>query len=91
LKADLLPYVYCSPKRDKPSDEEADIDQDAYLAFMIARLKAIGVTSIVVVPLEARDPAYAVAKVLVPDLETVPGDRRFVHGARALRAMFSPR
>ena len=91
LKADLLPYVYCSPKRDKPSEEEADIDRNAYLAFMIARLKAIGVTSVVVVPLEVGDPAYAVAKVLVPDLETVPGDRRFVHGARALRAMFSPR
>jgi YcaO-like protein with predicted kinase domain len=91
LNADLLPYVHSAPRREKPIEEEASVDQDAYLDFMIARLRAAGVRSVVVVPLEARDPAYAVAKVLVADLETVPGDRRFARGIRALRAMFASR
>ena len=89
LKADLLPYVYSSPRRGEPLAEESVVDQDAYLDLMIARLRAVGVRSVVAVPLEAGDRGYAVAKVLVPDLETVAGDRRFAHGERALRVMFA--
>lgn len=91
LNADLLPYVHSAPRRQEPLVEEDAVDQDAYLDFMIARLRAAGVRSIFAAPLEAGDRGYAVAKVLVPELETISGDRRFAHGERALRVMFAPR
>jgi ribosomal protein S12 methylthiotransferase accessory factor len=56
---------------------------------MVERLRAVGVRSIIVVPLEAGEAGYAVAKVLVPDLENPPGDRRFPYGRRAVRAMLA--
>ena len=85
LNADLLPYVHVSPRR----EAHICVDRPASIGVMVGRLKAVGVRSIVVVPLESRDRDYAVAKVLVPDLESLPGDRRFAHGKRALRMMLA--
>jgi hypothetical protein len=54
-------------------------------------LRAIGVSSAIVAPLEAGDRGFAVAKALVSDLETIPGARRFPLGPRAVRAKLAHR
>jgi ribosomal protein S12 methylthiotransferase accessory factor len=89
LNADLLPYIRVSPKRAATNDAPARLDPTAYIDFMVERLRAVGVRSAVVVPLEGGEAGYAVAKALVPDLETLAGDRRFARGKRALRAMLA--
>jgi YcaO-like protein with predicted kinase domain len=90
LNGDLLPYLSAPPTRGF-NKTSAAMAPSTYLDFMIGRVRAVGARSIVVVPLESGESGYAVAKVLVSDLETVPGRRRFPHGRRALRAMLARR
>lgn len=86
LKADLLPYVRCAPRPVRPP-RTAPASRLDYLDAMTGALRAAGVREVIVVPLEAEDEDYAVAKVFVPDLENPPGDRARTYGRRALRAM----
>jgi YcaO-like protein with predicted kinase domain len=91
LNSDLFAYLRVAPTAAPAGATTFAPAPSAYLDFMISRLKAVGTRSIVVVPLEDGDNGYAVAKVFVPDLETVPGRRRFPHGRRALCAMLARR
>ena len=87
INASLLAYVAVSPRRVAPGAPPEPLDRAAHVDWMLARLRAAGVRSVIVGPLEAADSDYAVAKIFVPDLENPPGDRRFRFGKRALRAM----
>jgi YcaO-like protein with predicted kinase domain len=89
LNVSLLPYIRLSPAGQWARESATAIDRSVYLDFMVERLRAVGVRSIIVVPLEAGEAGYAVAKVLVPDFENPPGDRRFPYGRRAVRAMLA--
>jgi ribosomal protein S12 methylthiotransferase accessory factor len=91
IDASLLPYVRVAPAPATLAPAPAQVDRAAYVDWLVARLAAAGVRSVVVAALEAADPDYAVAKVIVPDLENPPGERRFRWGRRALRAMTAPR
>jgi ribosomal protein S12 methylthiotransferase accessory factor len=84
FKPDLLAYLEVAPSARGPvAPRVAPAD---YLPFMVERLIAIGVETAIVVALEGGERGFAVAKALVGDLETVPGERRFPLGRRALRA-----
>jgi ribosomal protein S12 methylthiotransferase accessory factor len=85
IALDLLPLVKAEPSRPPPV-AAARIAPADYIGHIASRLRAIGVGSAIVVPLEAGERGFAVAKALVSDLETVPGARRFPLGHRALRA-----
>ena len=67
--------------------QAAPVARADYIDHLLARLRAAGVRQAIVAPLVADDPDFAVAKMLVPDLENLPGDRRFRYGKRMLRAM----
>jgi len=85
LNHDLLAYPAAVPGRAHtwPSYpvEAADL-----LGFMLQKLKVVGIRSVVTVPLITED-GFAVAKVLVPELEHLDGERKQRFGSRALRAM----
>jgi ribosomal protein S12 methylthiotransferase accessory factor len=84
LKGDLTAYLRAEPhQRARP--EPAPGRQDN-LPFMLERLRAVGVRSAIAVPLEVGE-GFAVAKVLVPELENPPGNRRQRFGRRALSFM----
>jgi ribosomal protein S12 methylthiotransferase accessory factor len=86
LKADLTIYVKAEP-RNHTADGEQSPDPADILPFMLARLSLIGVTSVIAVPIEADAEGFAVAKVLVPELEHPSGGRRQRFGQRALKMM----
>ena len=69
----------------------AAVEPADYIGLIVSRLRAIGVGSAIVVPLESGERGFAVAKALVSELETVPGARRFPLGPRALRAKLARR
>jgi ribosomal protein S12 methylthiotransferase accessory factor len=56
------------------------------LEFILGRLRERSVSSVIAVPLEVSD-GFAVAKVVVPELENPMGSRRQRFGRRALMAM----
>jgi YcaO-like protein with predicted kinase domain len=91
LNSDLLIFVRASPKSDATGALQPVIAPRDYIKFLTDRIRSAAVRSVVAVPLEANDPDFAVVKVLVPDLESPPGNRRFVHGRRALRVMLGGR
>ena len=87
LKADLTIYLKAEPRgrtgcRRAQPPEPAD-----NLQFMLARLRGIGVTAVIVVPIEADARGFSVAKVLVPELEHPSTGRRQRFGPRALKLM----
>ncbi len=86
LKADLTAYLRAEPVG-RAMKAGGDIRSEENLAFMLDRLRNAGVGSVIVVPLEADDSDFAVAKVLVPELESPPGARRQRFGRRALKFM----
>ena len=90
LAFDLSPYVRAEPKRQAPV-AAASVGPAEYLPFMTSRLKAAGVGSAIIAPLENGDCEFAVAKALVADLENVPGARRFPLGRRGLAARLKRR
>ena len=87
---DLLPFVRAEPSAGA-SHNAATIEPADYIGHIASRLRAVGVGSAIVAPLEAGERGFAVAKTLVCDLETVPGARRFPLGRRALRAKLARR
>lgn len=90
IALDLRPLVSAEPSAG-PRSADAWVEPADYIDHITSRLRAVGVASAVVVPIETGERGFAVAKTLVPDLETVPGARRFPLGARALRAKFARR
>jgi YcaO-like protein with predicted kinase domain len=86
LKSDLLAYSTASPRR-KPAPPDKECHFADILSNLLASLAAVGIHSVVVVPLDAASEGFAVAKVLVPELEHLAGDRRQRFGTRALTAM----
>ena len=89
IALDLLPFVQAEPVAGAPA--AVVVEPADYIDHIASRLRAVGVGSAIVAPLEAGDRGFAVAKTLVPDLETVPGARRFPLGPRALRAKLARR
>ncbi len=87
LKADLTTYLRANPGQTRGLAEEAPHDPVHNLDFILTRLSKVGVGSVVVVPLAADEPGFAVAKVIVPELEHPTGSRRQRFGRRALSAM----
>jgi YcaO-like protein with predicted kinase domain len=83
----LLPYIPASPVRVAPAVATPALARSAYVPYLLERLRGVGARSAVVVPLEAGEHDFCVVKVLVPDLESPPGDRRHPYGRRAVRAM----
>jgi ribosomal protein S12 methylthiotransferase accessory factor len=57
------------------------------LPALLDRLERVGIGRVLVVPLSGEDDPVAVAKVLVPQLENPPGERRQRFGRRGLVAM----
>jgi YcaO-like protein with predicted kinase domain len=87
LKADLTAYLRADPVG-RATNAGAEVpEREENLAFMLDKLRSAGVRSVIVVALEAGEPGFAVAKVLVPELENPPGARRQRFGRRALRFM----
>ena len=86
LDSSLLVYVGVAPRPLAPV-ASPPVTRADYVNYLLARLRAAGVRQAIVAPLEADDPDFAVAKMLIPDLESLPGDRRFRYGKRMLRAM----
>jgi len=85
IALDLLPFARAEPSA-AASAARVAVAPAAYIAHIVACLRAVGVASAIIAPLEAGDRNFAVAKALVSDLETVAGARRFPLGPRALRA-----
>ena len=83
IALDLLAYVEAEAAP-RPPAAAAPVEPRRYVEAIVARLKAVGVRSAIVAPLERGERGFAVAKALVPDLETLPGARRFPLGRRAL-------
>jgi ribosomal protein S12 methylthiotransferase accessory factor len=85
IALDLLPFAQAEPAAGAPAAAAA-VAPAEYIGYIASRLRAIGVGSAIVVPLEPGERGFAVAKAIVSDLETLPGARRFPLGPRALRA-----
>jgi len=90
IALDLLPFARAEPSA-AASAARVAVAPAAYIAHIAACLRAVGVASAIIAPLEAGDHGFAVAKALIVDLETVPGARRFPLGPRALRAKLTRR
>jgi ribosomal protein S12 methylthiotransferase accessory factor len=90
IARDLLPFAQAEPSAHAPAAAVA-VAPAEYIGHIASRLRAIGVSSAIVAPLEAGDRGFAVAKALVSDLETIPGARRFPLGPRAVRAKLAHR
>ncbi len=86
LKADLQIYVQAEPATGNgPAEKKPHVPADN-LDFILTRLRAIGVTSAIVVPLQ-REEGFAVAKTLLPELEHPGTGRRQRFGLRAMKMM----
>ena len=83
LNPSLLIYPRSEPRFRRDLAHGEAPDRKALLSGMIEKLRRIGVRSIIVVPMEAGERGFAVARVLVPDLESPPADRRTQFGRRA--------
>jgi ribosomal protein S12 methylthiotransferase accessory factor len=83
-----MAYLRASPCRRPVTDMRDVPDAADNLEFILQRLVRAGIGYAVVVPLAAEEePGFAAARVLVPELESPPGDRRQRFGKRALRTM----
>ena len=87
-KSDLTAYLRADPLH-RSKMEETPRDPAENLLFILERLRATGVGSVIVVPLDAGIPGFAVAKVLAPELEHPPGERQKSYGRRALKLMMA--
>jgi len=83
LDPSLLVYPRASPKRHSRFGGMASFDRSEFLLQLLDRLKAAGIDSVIVVPLERGDRGFAVCRVLVPGLENPSGDRERQFGPRA--------
>ena len=88
LQADLMAYCRAFPNGRPVTDLNDVPDPADNLRFVLERLVAVGVTSAIIVPLEAdTEQGFAVARALIPEIEYPPGNRRQRFGKRALKAM----
>jgi ribosomal protein S12 methylthiotransferase accessory factor len=87
LRADLTGYLRASPAGNRKLPQEVARDPSDNLQHILGRLRAVGVGSVIVVPFDTGVPGFAVAKVLVPELEHPAGDRQQRYGRRAVKAM----
>ena len=85
IASDILIYPRCRTARVASPVIDVEVPLAEALGVMMDRLRAAEVGSVVVVCLQ-EDIDFAVAKVLVPDLELPPGARAVVQGARLRRA-----
>ena len=83
LDPSLLIYVRARPLIDSELSGDREIPPDDYVQSMLDRLRAIGVRSVVVVPLDDGASGFSVAKVLIDDLESPVGPRKVRFGPRA--------
>jgi YcaO-like protein with predicted kinase domain len=93
IKADLMTYVRASP-RGRPSTDLKNMPPPVgNLRFILDRLVGAGIGSAIVVPLawEEEGAGFAAARVLVPELENPPGERRQRFGKRAVKVMMGQR
>jgi ribosomal protein S12 methylthiotransferase accessory factor len=87
LKPDLLVYPHAEPIDGlRPSPGVAG-DPREMLPVILDRLRGAGVGRVIVVPLSGAHEPMPVVKVLVPELENPPGERRQRLGRRGLAAM----
>jgi YcaO-like protein with predicted kinase domain len=87
LRADLTGYARATPAAQAGPDDGEERDALDNLEVILERLRKTGVGSVIVVPLEGGEDGFAVAKVLVPELENPAGERRQRFGRRALVMM----
>jgi len=87
LRADLTGYLRANPVRKIASGPDVARDPSDNLQFILDRLRSLGIASVIVVPFDTGLPGFAVAKVLVPELEHPAGDRQQRYGRRAVKAM----
>jgi len=88
IKADLFAYVQAEPRGRLATDPNDVPSTVGNLRFILERLYQVGIGTAIAVPLEVDDaPGFAAARVLVPELESPPGDRRQRFGRRALKVM----
>ena len=85
IASDVLIYPRCRTARIPSPSLDVGVPLAEALGVMMDRLRAAEVGSVVVVCLH-EDEDFAVAKVLVPDLELPPGARAIMHGARLRKA-----
>lgn len=87
LKADLTVYLKAHPRSLRARTPEAVRNPAENLDVLLGCLRTSGIVSVVAVPLEVDLSGFAVAKVLVPELENPTGDRAQRFGPRALKVM----
>ena len=85
IASDILVYPRCRAARPPLPSTDVEVPLAQALGVMMDRLRAAKVGRLVVVCLH-EDADFAVAKVLVPDLELPPGARAVMQGARLRRA-----
>ncbi len=85
IASDILIYPRCRATRIFSPPMDVAVPLAEALGVMMSRLRAAEVGSVVVLALH-EDADFAVAKVIVPDLELPPGARAVAHGARLRRA-----
>ena len=86
LKPDLQIYLQAEPTGGAGQTEKKPHVPADNLDFILTRLRAIGVTSAIIVPLQQED-GFAVAKALIPELEHPGNGRRQRFGQRAMKLM----
>jgi YcaO-like protein with predicted kinase domain len=86
LKADLQIYLQAEPAKGGNAAEPMPHVPADNLDFILTRLRAIGVTSAIIVPIQQED-GFAVAKALIPELEHPGTGRRQRFGQRAMKLM----
>jgi ribosomal protein S12 methylthiotransferase accessory factor len=87
-KGDLTTYFRAAPLHRSGLDE-IPRDPAENLLFIVERLRATGIGSAIVVPFDTGIEGFAVAKVLVPELEHPPGNRKKNYGRRALKLIMA--
>jgi len=90
LPREILSYMKAEPKP-LPSRKTIGLGPlEDMFDTVLKHLKAASIDSVIVVPLTPTDFPFSVAKVLVPDLENPPGERKRRFGARGIsKALFS--
>jgi ribosomal protein S12 methylthiotransferase accessory factor len=87
LRADLTGYLRATPLGNRKLPQEVTRDPSDNLQHILGQLRAVGVGSVIVVPFDTGVRGFAVAKVLVPELEHPAGNRQQRYGRRAVKAM----
>lgn len=87
LKPDLLVYPRATPQDGREPSPGIDVDPPDLLPGILDRLGGVGIGRVIVVPLSGAHEPMPVVKVLVPELENPPGERKQALGRRGLVAM----